>query len=226
MNRPLPAGRRQPGPALAFGIIMAFAAVLSMAYYVNLMSAALLLVTILYYVFVYTVWLKRLTPQNVVIGGVSGALPPVVGWASVTGSIDFGALSLFLIIFLWTPPHSWALALYRRGDYEAAGVPMLPVAAGVQATKRQMTYYTVLLLPVTLIPVAIGLSGIVYAVIALIFALGFAFHSHRLWHAPDNVITQVSKSNPARGLFFFSIQYLFALFVALLADRLFFLPVF
>ena len=226
MNRPLPAGRMEPGPALAFGIIMAFAAVLSMAYYVNLMSAALLLVTILYYVFVYTVWLKRLTPQNVVIGGVSGALPPVVGWASVTGSIDSGALSLFLIIFLWTPPHSWALALYRRGDYKAAGVPMLPVAAGVQATKRQMTYYTALLLPVTLIPVAIGLSGMIYAVAALTFAFGFAFYSRRLCHASESVITQVSKSNPARGLFFFSIQYLFALFVALLADRLFFLPLF
>ena len=226
MNRPLPAGRMQPGPALAFGIIMALAAVSSMAYYVNLISAALLLVTILYYVFVYTVWLKRLTPQNVVIGGVSGALPPVVGWASVTGGIDSGALSLFLIILLWTPPHSWALALYRRGDYEAAGVPMLPVIAGVQATKRQMTFYTVLLLPATLIPVAIGISGMVYAVVALICALGFAFHSRRLWLAADDVIVNVSKSNPARGLFFFSIQYLFALFVALLADRLFFLPLF
>ena len=164
MNRPLPAGRMRPAPALAFGIIMALAAVSSMAYYVNLVSAALLLVTILYYVFVYTVWLKRRTPHNIVIGGASGALPPMIGWAAVTGDVGLGAIILFLIIFLWTPPHTWALALFRRGDYEAAGVPMLPVVAGVRETKRQMLLYTVALVPVTLLPWAMVNTSVLFGV--------------------------------------------------------------
>ena len=159
-----------------------------------------------------------------VIGGVSGALPPVVGSAAVSAHIGLGANELFLIIFLWTPPHSWALALFRRGDYQAAGVPMLPVVAGERATQRQMIAYTALLLPTSLLPVAIGLSGILYAGVAVLFGIGFAFYTVRLWQAgqtPDNI---PDTDHPARRLFFFSIQYLFALYLALLIDQMVFYP--
>ncbi|MEC9328984.1 MAG: heme o synthase [Pseudomonadota bacterium] len=224
MQRPLPAGRMRPGSALVFGILMAAGSVLAMGFYVNTVSAALLLTTIGYYVLVYTVWLKRITPQNVVIGGVSGALPPVVGWAAVSADIGLGAIVLFLIIFLWTPPHSWALALFRRGDYQAAGVPMLPVVAGERATQRQMIAYTALLLPTSLLPVAIGLSGILYAGVAVLFGIGFAFYTVRLWQAGQTPDNTPDTDHPARRLFFFSIQYLFALYLALLIDQMVFYP--
>ncbi|MDP6134858.1 MAG: heme o synthase [Arenicellales bacterium] len=224
MQRPLPAGRMRPGSALVFGMLMATGSVLAMGIYVNTVSAALLLATIGYYVFVYTVWLKRITPQNVVIGGVSGALPPVVGWASVSADIGLGAIALFLIIFLWTPPHSWALALFRRGDYQAAGVPMLPVVAGERATQRQMIAYTALLLPTSLLPVAIGLSGVLYAGVAVLFGIGFAFYTVSLWQAGQTPDNTPHTEHPARRLFFFSIQYLFALYLALLIDQIVFYP--
>ena len=224
MQRPLPAGRMRPGSALVFGILMAAGSVLAMGFYVNTVSAALLLTTIGYYVLVYTVWLKRITPQNVVIGGVSGALPPVVGWAAVSADIGLGAIVLFLIIFLWTPPHSWALALFRRGDYQAAGVPMLPVVAGERATQRQMIAYTALLLPTSLLPVAIGLSGILYAGVAVLFGIGFAFYTVRLWQSGQTPDNTPDTDHPARRLFFFSIQYLFALYLALLIDQMVFYP--
>ncbi|HEX9570500.1 MAG TPA: heme o synthase [Rhodospirillales bacterium] len=218
MNRPLPAGRLGAGEALAFGVALAVASVAAMAWLVNVVAAVLLATTILYYVFIYTVWLKRRTPQNIVIGGVSGALPPVIGWAAVTGDVGLGALVLFAIIFLWTPPHSWALALYRRGDYEAAGVPMMPVIAGERETKRQMLVYTALLLPATLLPVWIGMSGALYGVAAVVLGIGFAGHAWRVWKDEDG--------SRARPMFFFSIFYLFLIYVALLADRLLFYPVF
>ena len=218
MNRPLPAGRLGAGEALAFGVALAVASVAAMAWLVNVVAAVLLATTILYYVFIYTVWLKRRTPQNIVIGGVSGALPPVIGWAAVTGDVGLGALVLFAIIFLWTPPHSWALALYRRGDYEAAGVPMMPVIAGERETKRQMLVYTALLLPATLLPVGIGMSGALYGVAAVVLGIGFAGHAWRVWKDEDG--------SRARPMFFFSIFYLFLIYVALLADRLLFYPVF
>ncbi|MGH6660560.1 MAG: heme o synthase [Rhodospirillales bacterium] len=218
MNRPLPAGRLAAGEALAFGAALAVASVATMAWLVNVVAAALLATTILYYVFVYTVWLKRRTPQNIVIGGVSGALPPVIGWAAVTGDVGLGALVLFAIIFLWTPPHSWALALFRRGDYEAAGVPMMPVIAGERGTKRLMLVYTALLLPTTLLPVWIGMSGALYGVAAVVLGIGFAGHAWRVWKDED--------ASRARPMFFFSIFYLFLIYVALLADRLLFYPVF
>ena len=224
MQRPLPAGRMQPGSALIFGTLMAAGSVFAMALYVNLVAAVLLLTTIGYYVFVYTVWLKRITPQNVVIGGVSGALPPMVGWAAVTADIALGGIALFLIIFLWTPPHSWALALFRRGDYEAAGVPMLPVVAGERATQKQMLAYTVLLLPASLLPVAIGLSGILYTGVAILFGIGFAFYTLKLWQAGQTPDYPQPGDHAARKLFFFSIQYLFALFLALLIDQVVFYP--
>ncbi|MFQ5766174.1 MAG: heme o synthase, partial [Rhodospirillales bacterium] len=173
--------------------------------------------TILFYVFVYTVWLKRRTPQNIVIGGAAGALPPVIGWAAVTGDVGLGAVALFAIIFLWTPPHSWALALFRRGDYEAAGVPMLPVVAGERETKRQMLLYSAALVPTTLLPVAIGMSGVVYGLAATVLGVLFLGHAWRVWKDVEG--------RRARAMFFFSILYLFLIFVALLADRLAFVAV-
>jgi protoheme IX farnesyltransferase len=218
MNRPLPAGRLNPKEALAFGVVLSFGSVALMAAMVNATAAALLAATIFYYVFIYTVWLKRRTPQNIVIGGASGALPPVIGWAAVSGEVGLGAVVLFAIIFLWTPPHSWALALFRKGDYKAAGVPMLPVVAGERATKKQMAIYTALLIPVTLAPVLIGMSGVLYGSAAVILGLGFARHMVRVW--------KDTEEKAARPMFFFSILYLFLIFAALLADRVFFLPVF
>jgi len=218
MNRPLPAGRLDPKEALIFGVVLSFGSVLLMAVMVNVMASALLAATILYYVFIYTVWLKRRTPQNIVIGGASGALPPVIGWAATTGDIGLGAVVLFAIIFLWTPPHSWALALFRRGDYEAAGVPMLPVVAGERETKKQMALYTALLIPATLAPVAIGMSGALYGAAAVLLGIGFARHMARVW--------KDTEDKAAKPMFFFSILYLFLIFVALLADRVLFIPVF
>ncbi len=218
MNRPLPAGRLNPKEALAFGVVLSFGSVSLMAVMVNVTASALLAATIFYYVFIYTVWLKRRTPQNIVIGGASGALPPVIGWAAVSGDVGLGAVVLFAIIFLWTPPHSWALALFRKGDYKAAGVPMLPVVAGERATKVQMAIYTALLIPVTLAPVAIGMSGALYAAAAVLLGAGFARHMIRVW--------KDTEGTAAKPMFFFSILYLFLIFVALLVDRVFFLPVF
>ena len=211
MNRPIPAGRLQPGPALAFGVSLAVGSVVAMALLVNFVAAGLLALTVVYYVFVYTMWLKRRTPQNIVIGGASGALPPIIGWAAATGDIGWGAVSLFAIIFLWTPPHSWALALFRKGDYDRAGVPMLPVVAGERVTKNQILIYSCILVPVTLVPVAIGMSGVFYGVAALLLGAGLLRKAIGLWRADDIA--------GARPLFFFTIMYLFSIFVALLADR-------
>ena len=220
MNRPLPAGRLQPKEALIFGIALAAGSVTTMAVLVNTVAASLLALTILYYVFIYTVWLKRRTPQNIVIGGASGALPPVIGWAAVNGDVGLGAVILFAIIFLWTPPHSWALALFRRGDYQAAGVPMMPMVAGIRKTKLLMLVYTAALLPVTGLPVAVAMSGAVYGVSAGLLGLGFAGHAWRVWKDEGD-----SGSAP-KAMFFFSIFYLFLIFLALILDRLFFVPVF
>jgi protoheme IX farnesyltransferase len=211
MHRPLPAGRMRPGHALAVGLALAVASVATMALFVGGLAAALLAATIVYYVLVYTVWLKRRTPQNIVVGGGAGALPPVIGWAAATGGVDWGALSLFLIIFLWTPPHSWALALYRRSDYESAGVPMLPVVAGARATKRQMLAYTAALVPATLMPVAVGLSGLLYGAAAVALDALLVRHAIHVW--------KDETTAAARAMFLFSILYLFLLFAFLLLDR-------
>ena len=211
MNRPIPAGRMRPTEALATGILLGIASVGVMAALINWIAAGLLALTILYYVLIYTVWLKRRTPQNIVIGGASGALPPMIGWAAVSGDIGLGAIALFAIIFLWTPPHSWALALYRNADYAAAGVPMMPAVAGPDRTKRLMLAYTAVLLPATLSPVAIGMSGWLYGAAALALGAVFAGHAIRLARDPG--------VGPARPMFLYSILYLFLIFVALLADR-------
>ncbi len=226
MHRPLPAGRLRPEEALVFGIVLSVGSVAIMALMVNMAAAALLAMTILYYVFIYTVWLKRRTPYNIVIGGASGALPPVIGWAAASGDVGLGAAVLFAIIFLWTPPHTWALALFRRGDYEAAGVPMLPVVAGERETKRQMLIYTALLVPATLLPVVIGMSGALYGIAAAGLGLNFTRHAWRVWKDPDDTDGGQGGGKTARPMFFFSILYLFLIFAALLADRLYFIPVF
>ncbi len=216
--RPIPAGRMNAREALVFGILLSAGSVLTMTLLVNAATAALLAVTIFYYVFIYTIWLKRRTPQNIVIGGASGAFPPMIGWTAVTGDIGLGAVALFTIIFLWTPPHSWALALFRRGDYEAAGVPMMPIVAGVRKTKRLMLIYTALLIPATLSPVVIGMSGLLYGVTAIALGGGFAVHAWRVWKDP--------AVKAARPMFLYSILYLFLIFAALLLDMLVFVAVF
>ena len=211
MNRPIPAARMDPREALFFGVVLSVASVTVMGLLVNGAAAALLALTILYYVCIYTMWLKRRTPQNIVIGGAAGAFPPMIGWAAVTGGISVDSVALFAIIFLWTPPHSWALALFSNQDYRKAGVPMLPVVAGERETKRQMIFYTGLLLPATLVPVATGLSGIPYGVAAVVLGALFVRHLWRLW--------QEDGVRSARPLFGYSILYLFLIFVALLVDR-------
>ena len=211
MNRPLPAARINPLEALIFGSVLATGSVAVMAWTVNLPAAALLALTILYYVFIYTMWLKRRTPHNIVIGGAAGAFPPMIGWAAVTGGIDAHSIALFTIIFLWTPPHSWALALFTNPDYARAGVPMLPVVAGEPATRRQIVVYSVLLVAASMAPVALGLSGLPYGLTAVVLGALFLL---RAWNLKREATRQA-----ARGLFVFSILYLFLIFAALLADR-------
>ncbi|MCA3578269.1 MAG: protoheme IX farnesyltransferase [Bradyrhizobium sp.] len=215
-GRPLPAGRIEPDSALGFAVTLSGLSVLVMGVAVNWLSAALLLGSILFYVVVYTMWLKRRTPQNIVIGGAAGAFPPVIGWAAVTGDVTLLPVLLFAIIFLWTPPHFWALALFVRSDYAAAGVPMLPVTAGQAETRRQVFLYTLPLVAVSVAPWALGLTGAIYGVSAAL--LGAAF----LWLAikvARNTATEPAEMQPEKRLFAFSILYLFALFAALVVDK-------
>ena len=216
MNRPIPAGRMSPNGALFFGTSLAFLSVGIMGFWVNIEAATLLAITILYYVFVYTMWLKRRTPQNIVIGGAAGAFPPMIGWVAASGDIGLGSIVLFGIIFLWTPPHSWALALFRRSDYEAAGIPMLPVVAGETETKRQMCVYTLLLIPTTLMPAFLGMSGMLYTAAAIVLGVEFGRRTWVLWRD-----TGIFGAKP---LFFYSILYLFLIFAMLIIDKAFFFP--
>jgi protoheme IX farnesyltransferase len=210
-SRPLPAGRMAPGEALGFGLVLAAGSVMVMGLALNWTAAALLALTIAFYVFIYTVWLKRRTPQNIVIGGAAGAFPPLVGWAAVTGDVGLPALVLFALIFFWTPPHFWALALYRAGDYAKAGVPMLPVVAGARETKKQILAYTIVLWPVAVAPALIGVAGIAYGALALGLNALFTLMAIRVWRD--------SGDGAAKQMFGFSILYLFLLFAALLVDR-------
>jgi len=210
-NRPVPAGRLDPGQALGFGVVLAVGSVLLMGLAVNWAAAALLAFTIGFYVFIYTIWLKRRTPQNIVIGGAAGAFPPMVGWAAVTGDMAIGSIVLFAIIFMWTPPHFWALSLYRRGDYEKAGVPMLPVVAGVAETKRQILLYTLVLAPLSAAPAMIGMASWYFGAIAA--TLGIVFIAMVVGILRD------SGETYARRTFTFSLLYLALLFAALIADR-------
>jgi protoheme IX farnesyltransferase len=211
MHRPLPAGRLESRTALLLGLILAVGSVATMAVTVNALAAFLLAVTVVYYVLVYTVWLKRRTPQNIVIGGAAGAFPPMIGWAAATGEIGSGALVLFAIIFFWTPPHSWALALFRKGDYDRAGVPMMPVVAGEKATRRQILVYSCILVAVTLLPVAIGMSGYIYGIAAGVLGAIFLHDAVRVARGTD--------MEAPKALFLFSILYLFLIFTGLVVDR-------
>ena len=217
MDRPLPAGRMDPSSALGFGCWLSASSVFVMGVGVNWMAAALLLASILFYVLVYTVWLKRRTPQNIVIGGAAGAFPPMIGWAAATGDVTLLPVLLFAIVFLWTPPHFWALALFVNSDYANAGVPMLPVVAGREETRRQIRRYSWLLVAASLAPWALHLTGAIYGVAAA--ALGLAF----LWLSiavARNSAADPAGMAPEKRLFAYSIAYLFALFAALVVDRL------
>lgn len=216
LNRPIPAGRVEPDDALVFGGLLSLFSVGLLGLTTNWLAAGLLASAILFYVFVYTMWLKRRTPQNIVIGGAAGAFPPMIGWAAVTGDVAAMPLVLFAIIFFWTPPHFWALALYRSGDYGRAGIPMLPVVAGRRTTKLQMLAYTVLLLPLTVSPYFFGATGLIYAAGATSLGVLFIACAVRVWREPDE--PDEAGDRRARQMFGFSILYLFLLFALLLAD--------
>ena len=215
-KRPLPAGRMDRQAALHFGVGLSAFSVILMGFAVNLVAAAILLVSILFYVLIYTVWLKRRTPQNIVIGGAAGAFPPVIGWAAATGRIELLPVLLFLLVFLWTPPHFWALALFMRSDYAAAGVPMLPVVAGERATRRQIGLYTLPMAVAAVAPWPLGLAGPLYGAVAVTATAFFALLA--LTVATRATATEDSM-RPEKRLFAYSIAYLFILFGALVVDR-------
>jgi heme o synthase len=211
-RRPIPSGRMGPGFVLAFGITLSTIATVLLARYVNVAAAALALGGFYFYVFVYTRWLKRTTPQNIVIGGAAGAFPPLVGWAAVTGSLDLAALYLFLIVFYWTPPHFWALALLKQRDYAQAGVPMAPLVWGERNTMDQMLWYTLILIPITILPVAFGAFGLIYLVSALLLG-GY------LLYGVIAVRRAKEFQGPAWKVYKFSLLYLALLFLAMAIDR-------
>ena len=213
-SRPIPAGRVPRGEAAAFGVALGALSVVLLWLASNVFAAALLAFTIFFYVVIYSMWLKRSTPQNIVIGGAAGALPPVVGWAAVTGSTPLEPWILFAIIFLWTPPHFWALALYRQGDYDRAGVPMMPNVRGAASTRRQIFAYSILLAASAVSPSVIGMASPVYGVVAFALSAIFVRRAWTVLAAGDG------DTRPAFGLFKYSIIYLFAIFAAFLIDRL------
>jgi protoheme IX farnesyltransferase len=213
--RPIPRGRVAPGEALAFGVVLAIGSVLTLGVLVNWAAGALLALTIAFYLFVYTMWLKRRTPHNIVIGGAAGAFPPMVGWAAATGAVSIESIVLFLIIFFWTPPHFWALALYRCRDYERAGVPMLPVVSGADETRRQILLYSIVLVALATAPFFIGLAGVTYLVTACGLGAAFLAFAVQVWRVREGRAADAA----ARRLFAFSLLYLFALFAVLLVEH-------
>ena len=218
-TRPIPMGRVAREEALAFGWALAALAVATMWLFVNPLAAFLLAFTVFFYICVYTLWLKRRTPQNIVIGGLAGALPPAIGWASVTGSLSLAPLLLVAIIFLWTPPHFWALSLWRSEDYARAGVPMLPVVKGKPATRRHILIYTILLAPLGVLPAFVGLGGMLYLVASASMGFWMLLVAFATWRERDPV-----REPSARRLFGVSLLYVFVPFAALIAERLFHLP--
>src|SRR5687767_7367764 len=210
--RPIPSGRMQPREVLVFGLLLATTATFLLARFANVLTACLALAGFYFYVFIYTRWLKRSTPHNIVIGGAAGAFPPLVGWAAVTNHIDLLAVYLFLIIFYWTPPHFWALALLKQRDYGRAGVPMAPLVWGERETKRLMLWYTLILLPLTLLPAVFGAFGLVYLVSAAVLGALFLASIVRVHRAVDYTV-------PAWQSYRFSLLYLALLFVAMAVDR-------
>ena len=233
-GRPVAAGRVRKNDAIAFGMVLSVFSVMLLGMTTNWLAGGLLALTIVYYAWLYTLVLKRRTPQNIVIGGAAGALPPVIGWAAVTGDAPWQAWLLFLIIFLWTPPHSWALTLYSAGDYAKAGIPMMPVARGAKSTRLQILLYSLAFVPVAIAPAFTGLGGPIYLVVSVAGGLGFLALAFRLWRSragdqPDKAeavgreaaLYDVRvEAKPARNLFAFSILYLMALFSALLVEHL------
>jgi heme o synthase len=213
--RPIPRGKITADEAFAFGTVMSVFSVLTLGLLVNYAAGALLAFTILFYVVVYTMWLKRRTPQNIVIGGAAGAFPPMVGWAAVTGGVSVESILLFAIIFVWTPPHFWALALYRMRDYDRVGVPMMPNIAGAASTKKQILLYSIALAPLGVAPYFIGLGGLTYLITSTLGGAVFVWYAWKL-----NAIREDGRESDAaaRALFGFSILYLFALFLVLLAE--------
>jgi protoheme IX farnesyltransferase len=216
-KRPVPRGAILPSEALGFGITLAVGSVLVLGLLVNVVAGALLAFTIFFYIVIYTMWLKRSTPQNIVIGGAAGAFPPMIGWAAVTGTVDLGAIALFLIIFMWTPPHFWALALWKKinADYTNAGVPMLPVVAGPDETRKQILIYTLILLPVTFLPALTGTVGLLYVGANLLLGIAFLYYALMVFHRRDGAAAEMA----CKKLFAFSTSWLFLVFALILIER-------
>ena len=214
--RPIPTGKLSKNQALVFGILSSFICVVALYIFSNLIAATILLATILFYVFVYTIWLKRKTPQNIVIGGASGALPPVIGWAISTNSITLEPIILFLIIFVWTPSHFWALSLYKSEDYRKARIPMLPITSGVKATKFNIFIYALILFPTVLSPYFLNFSGFMYLIFAIVLSSYYIFISYRLLKEKSSII----EKKLATKLFGYSILYLFMIFTIILIDKI------
>ena len=213
--RPIPTGKLSKNQALVFGILSSFISVVALYIFSNLIAATILVATILFYVFVYTIWLKRKTPQNIVIGGASGALPPVIGWAIATNSITLEPIILFLIIFVWTPSHFWALSLYKSEDYRKARIPMLPITSGVKATKLNIFIYALILFPTVLSPYFLNFSGFMYLIFAIVLSSYYIFISYRLLKEKSSII----EKKLATKLFGYSILYLFMIFTIILIDK-------
>ncbi|MGD9915219.1 MAG: heme o synthase [Rhizobiaceae bacterium] len=212
--RPVPTGRVAPGEALIFGLVLSVFSVMTLGILVNWVAASLLAFTIFFYAVIYTMWLKRSTPQNIVIGGAAGAFPPMIGWAAVTGTVSLESVVLFLIIFLWTPPHFWALALFKSDDYGRAGVPMMPNVAGEASTRRQIFAYSLLLAPIGVLPAVLGHTSLFYGAVSAVLGIGFIWQAWRVLRMPDS--DRIMR--PAKALFAYSLVYLFALFAVYLAD--------
>ncbi len=214
--RPIPTGKVNKNQALVFGITLSIFSVIALDYSANRISAGLLLFTILFYVFVYTIWLKRKTPQNIVIGGAAGALPPVIGWTIATNSLSLEPITFFLIIFFWTPSHFWALSLYKSDDYKRAKIPMLPLTNGIESTKLNIFIYSMLMLPVIILPYAIGFASLVFLVPSLILTLYYNYLCFELYKFKKNKF----DSKKAKTIFGYSILYLFLIFVLFLIDKI------
>jgi protoheme IX farnesyltransferase len=214
--RPIPTGKINKQQALAFGILLSIFSVGALNYFANTLSAALLLFTIFFYLFVYTIWLKRITPQNIVIGGVAGSLPPVIGWTIATNSISLVSISLFLIIFFWTPSHFWALSLYKADDYKKAKIPMMPITDGIEKTKLYILIYSLLMFPVITLPYAISFSGLIYLIPVMMLTIYYNFICYDLYkHKKNKFVLKKAKK-----VFGYSILYLFLIFVLFLIDNL------
>jgi protoheme IX farnesyltransferase len=214
--RPIPAGKVNKNQALILGVTLSIVSVITLDYFANRISAGLLFFTILFYVFVYTIWLKRKTPQNIVIGGIAGALPPVIGWTIATNSISIEPIAFFLIIFFWTPSHFWALSLYKSDDYKKAKIPMLPLTNGIQSTKLNIFVYSLLMLPVIIFPYAINFVGLIFLVPSLILTLYYNYLCYELYKFKKNKF----NAKKAKSIFGYSILYLFLVFVLFLIDKI------